>query len=36
LRELCDITGYPLGVVRHALLTGSLPRRKLRFSRYVC
>ena len=36
LQELCGITGYPLKVVRHALLTGSLPPRKLRFSRYLC
>jgi len=36
LQELRGITGYPLKVVRHALLTGSLPRRKLRFCRYVC
>lgn len=36
LQELCGITGYPLKVVRHALLTGSLPPRRLRFSRYVC
>jgi len=36
LQELCSITGYPLKVIRHALVTGSLPRRKLSFSRYVC
>lgn len=36
LQELCGITGYPLKVVRHALLTGSLPPRRLRFGRYVC
>ena len=36
LRELSTITGYPLGVIRQALLTGSLPRRRLRFERYVC
>jgi hypothetical protein len=36
LQELCGITGYPMKVVRHALLTGSLPPRRLRFRRYVC
>jgi hypothetical protein len=36
LRQLCDITGYPLGVVRHALLAGVLPGKRLRFDRYVC
>jgi hypothetical protein len=36
LRELCEITGYPLGVVRHTLLEGALPQRRSRFGRYVC
>ena len=35
LDELCHLVGYPLSVVRHALLTGSLPRKRLRFDRYV-
>jgi hypothetical protein len=36
VRQLCEITGYPLGVVRQTLLLGALPRRRLRFDRYVC
>ena len=36
LQELCEITDYPLKVVRHSLISGSLPPRKLRLCRYVC
>jgi hypothetical protein len=34
--ELCEITGFPLPVIRHTLILGSLPRKTLRFSRYAC
>lgn len=35
LSQLIEITGYPLPVIRHALITGSLPRRRTRLWRHL-
>lgn len=35
LRELCDITGYPIDVIWHALLRGEMPGKRARLAGWI-